>query len=502
MNKIMLLEHPRVLYSDRQNDIANTTLSSCLNSGYLAAILLEHKYMVYLTDGYSEHLSYEQIEDKIKENKPDVLAVHLVYNWENNENLYKFLLEVKDKYNIYHVTLYGYYPTFAYEEILTKCLAADTCMLGENELTILSLMQNLSDFSRVKGIAYRAENGFVASKGEIVKDLDSLPFPIRKPSSYPEGEVNIFGSRGCYGNCTFCYINPFLGVNESNCLRWRGRSPENIIAEIDEIIAGTDYRYFYFTDPNFFGPGKEGKERVLHLAKLLKERNITFGIEARANDIEPETTKALVEAGLKNILVGLESGKDSSLKRLNKFTTVLDNENALKVLRSCGIEPYVGFIMFEPDSTIEDLRINFEFLKRNKLLRKLEFSVNVLYHHMIILAGTKSYKELQKAGRLKISDHSVYEAYTDYLNPNIKTMAKIMRDITNYIFDYIKPTWRLSEDGESQVTSCYDKINDILVNSFVNALDMLSKNDISDDKRDEFVFGVCERIKEVGKEMG
>ena len=44
MKRILLLEHPRTPGEDRQNDIANTTLSSCLNSGYLAAVLLEKGY--------------------------------------------------------------------------------------------------------------------------------------------------------------------------------------------------------------------------------------------------------------------------------------------------------------------------------------------------------------------------------------------------------------------------------------------------------------------------
>ena len=44
MKRILLLEHPRTPGEDRQNDIANTTLSSCLNSGYLAAVLLPRPY--------------------------------------------------------------------------------------------------------------------------------------------------------------------------------------------------------------------------------------------------------------------------------------------------------------------------------------------------------------------------------------------------------------------------------------------------------------------------
>ena len=35
----------------------------------------------------------------------------------------------------------------------------------------------------------------------------------------------------------------------------------------------------------------------------------------------------------------------------------------LYTLRKYGIEPNYGFIMFEPDSTLADVRENFEFLK-------------------------------------------------------------------------------------------------------------------------------------------
>ncbi len=494
MKRILLLEHPRKPGEDRQNDIANTTLSSCLNSGYLAAVLLEKGYQVAIVEGYMENLSYEAIEAQIALHRPELLGIHLVYNWEDNETLYGFIRSMKEKYNIQHVSVYGYYPTFAYEEILTRCPAIDTCMLGENEITITQLVEHPDDYTDLRGLAFRYKDGFKASHGELVKDLDQLPFPVRKATSYPGGEVNIFGSRGCYGGCTFCYINPYYNAQEQHCAKWRGRSPENIIAEIDQIIAQTDYRYFYFTDPNFYGPGKAGRERVLKLASLLKERRIHFGIEARANDIDLETTQALVDAGLQNILVGLESGKNESLKRLNKLTTVEDNERALKILRSCGIEPSVGFIMFEPDSTIDDLKINLDFLKRNALLDTLEISVNVLYHHQIILAGSSSYHDLLAAGRLNISEHSVYEANTDYTNPNVATMAKMMRDVTNHIFDYMKNTWMLSVQGDSKTKAIYRQINETLVQGFEEALELLSEKNLSKEERLAWVDAFNQKI--------
>ena len=92
MKRILLLEHPRTPGEDRQNDIANTTLSSCLNSGYLAAVLLEKGYQPAIVEGYMENLSYEAIEAHIAAHKPEVLGIHLVYNWEDNHTLYALSL--------------------------------------------------------------------------------------------------------------------------------------------------------------------------------------------------------------------------------------------------------------------------------------------------------------------------------------------------------------------------------------------------------------------------
>ncbi|MEG2406657.1 MAG: B12-binding domain-containing radical SAM protein, partial [Clostridiales bacterium] len=80
----------------------------------------------------------------------------------------------------------------------------------------------------------------------------------------------------------------------------------------------------------------QGKKRCLELAKRLKPFNIKFGIEARVNDIEEKTLSALVDAGLEEILIGLESGSQNCLDRLKKNTTVAQNEQALAILRKVG----------------------------------------------------------------------------------------------------------------------------------------------------------------------
>ncbi len=434
--KVCILEHPRSYSSERCNDIANAPLSACLMSGYIAACLVESGHDTHIIEGYLEKLDYSKIYRQIRGLLPDLLAVHLVYNWESNLELYNFLKLVKDEGLAGRIAVFGYYPTFAFEEILTASPYIDCAVLGEPELTMLELAQD-PELNCVEGLAYRGADGMtVSSRRPLIDDLDALPFPIRTQASLGIGEVNIAGSRGCYGGCTFCYINPFYG-----CGKWRPRSPESIRREIVEIIDKTGCRDFYFTDPNFFGPGERGQKRALELASLLKPLNIRFGLEARVNDIHEETVSALRDAGFYSLLIGLESGNAQSLERMNKMTTVEQNERALKILRLNGIDPNVGFIMFEPDSRLDDIRCNLEFLKRNRLLERLVITVNLLYHHLIILQGTKAYAMMSGQSRLELSQHSAYEATTTYSNPAVRCLASVMREVTNHVFGLMDGVW-------------------------------------------------------------
>jgi anaerobic magnesium-protoporphyrin IX monomethyl ester cyclase len=408
---IVLLEHPRPRTPERYESVVNTPLSSCLMTGYVASTLKSNNHDVDIVDANLYGWTFNKTIRELRKKDFKLLGVHLVYLWENTEDVFEMLLNLRRSVPDAHINLYGHLPTFASKELLTNYPFVDSVTIGEPEVTFLELSDTVinnkgtSTLYTIDSLAFNYTNSKLDEgilKPEVilnkprkpVSNLDNLPFPYRNDFELTKKKgisTYILASRGCYGKCTFCYLDNFYGEESS----WRGRSPENVFNEIYDIYENLEERYFYFADANFFGPGKKGKERACELANLImgKGLNIKFGIECRVNDIEDKTIGILVKAGLKDVFLGVESGSQRSLDKLRKLTKVEDNKRAINILRRYDVKPNYGFIMFEPDSTLADVRANFEFLKEMKMLKSPSITAHLLHHRQTIFKGTRDYEK-------------------------------------------------------------------------------------------------------------
>lgn len=399
---VILLEHPRPGNPKRLEDVINAPLSACLFTGYVASVLQKDAIGVEIVNARLRDWSLEQTATSLSKKSFRLLCVHAIYLWEKTRDVFEMLSNLRARNITAHINLYGYYPTFAYKNILECFPGIDSVTVGEPEITILDLArcllskENVSSKMNIPGLAVRGSKGQVVFHlRPPVHDLDQLPFPDRQDITLyqKKGIVSyIQGSRGCYGQCTFCYLNPFYGeINQ-----WRGRSAKNIYDEVFELYTKHAITHIYFSDPNFFGPGKSGKERAITFAELIIANNldISFGFECRANDIEEYSISRLVMAGLTNVFLGMESGDPASLKRLKKHLTVEENKKAIQLLREYGIEPTYGFIMFEPHSTLESVRNNFVFLKEMGIMTTPAVTAHLLHHRQTLFQGTPDYQTL------------------------------------------------------------------------------------------------------------
>jgi len=481
--KVVLLEHPRLESEAHYNDVANAPLHACLMSGYIAALLQQHGCEVAIHDAYLSGDSFEQTFHKLSVTDAVLLGVHAVYFWEHTSELFSLLGRLKTARPEMYLILYGVFPTFACGELLQRYSFIDGIITGEPEQTFLEITRLVEAGKGiaarpVEGFACRVDNSITLHKPRALLDpLDRLPFPVRHRESLEIIGGSLLGSRGCYGNCTFCCINPFYGPQPC----WRGRTPGNIAAEIAALLPLLEKKYIYFLDANFFGKGRSGKQRALAIAGRIKEYSLRFGLESRCSDIDARTLKKLVDAGLQDVFLGIESGSPASLARMKKRIGIEKAKAALRLLREYDVAVTPGFIMFEADATLPDIRDNFEFLKNQGLLTKLSHTANVLYHREIAFSGMKNFMRLKNQKRLLGKDRLGYEGIYRFSDPAVGFLADVMSIVCRRVLKIMEHNqasicWR---NGDNRVT---DKINEYLVKSFEYALGRLLLHELPVDE--------------------
>ena len=92
---------------------------------------------------------------------------------------------------------------------------------------------------------------------------------------------------------------------------------------------------------------------------------------------------------------GIENGSPTALKRMNKAATLEDNERALELFKKYNYLVQMGFILFDKETTINELEDNYNFLN------KYDFTVTKgIFSEMYSAEGTKLNSKLRNNGTL------------------------------------------------------------------------------------------------------
>ncbi|MDD4772911.1 MAG: radical SAM protein, partial [Eubacteriales bacterium] len=292
----------------------------------------------------------------------------------------------------------GVYPTLFPE----KCLGyADYVIRGEGEEAFCELTGALNtggDISSVRNLAYRTGGAVTINPVRpLVQNLDTLGYP--KPGE--EGisfldKDKIIGrdpllsgvtyetaaSRGCPFACSYCSSVNLKRIYRGKDEFVRFRSVDSVIAELStakEAVKKLSLIRFWdeiFSDAE--GWVEEFAERY------KKEINIPFNIWGHPLKISRRIISSLVDAGLHQIVVGVQSGSDRIRKDIfHRSETREQIIEASRILSSCGVPSVVyDFMIRHPFESDDDLRATFE------LCMELEPPFELQLHGLNFLPGT------------------------------------------------------------------------------------------------------------------
>jgi radical SAM superfamily enzyme YgiQ (UPF0313 family) len=419
---------------------SNFTLEH-IGIGYLTSVLREHGYEVAIIDAATRDISDNEAIQEILDFSPSIVGFSpTVATMEDAIHISNRLKEADSRI---HICLGGHHATFLAKRLLIKESSFDSVVRGEGELTILDMTDRLRlglSLQGTPGVYFKGKNGSIYENPcrKKITDLDSIPFPARDALKWQlqKGKsptARVVSSRGCAAECSFCSIPPFERLQEGHL--WRARSAENVLDELTYLRKELGVKTFLFAEDNFIGPGTAGKKRIKQIAEGMISRGLElkFRILCTAEALigcEP-LLPLLKEAGLERIIVGLESASPQTLKFFNKKAVLEQYYRIARILTEHNIVLHLGFIMFHPYVTLDDLRINAEFLEKiNHACFFQHFS-----NRMELYPGVGIFNRLEEEGMIISKDEYKRGFLYRYADPGIGNLARSLSPIRKRMVD-------------------------------------------------------------------
>ncbi|MBT4793028.1 MAG: B12-binding domain-containing radical SAM protein [Halobacteriovoraceae bacterium] len=331
---------------------------------YTAAECIKNKVDVSVIDLRAERDHFKVVEEAITSNTA-LVGISVMTG-----NPLKCAREVSRyiKKNHPHIEIVfgGPHPTVCPETIEENYV--DYLVRGYGSLALYQLFRNLGtkNFNNIKGLSYKVKGKFVhntrSDSHEIIPYQD-LPYNLLDMHS-PKYVRNfnkkrifaMFSSIGCPYRCSFC-VSPAT-FNEINGAKWIAYDAEAVVDHIKYAVETFDAKHIVFIDDTSFRHLKH-MEKVFN---LLVEADLGVTLEfrgCRVNEIKLMNHAFLdlmERAGGRVIMVGVESGSDRALKKMQKgisFDLVVEQNK--KLAQHPKIKCHFNFIYGMPEETYEDL---------------------------------------------------------------------------------------------------------------------------------------------------
>lgn len=347
--------------TDSFNTYWDSHWSSVINHG-LCSISAYAKQSGYRDIGLLDirHLrDWDDFDRRLAAQDPDVVAITMrSCDFHNVERV----LESAKRINpAVRTVVGGPHPT-ALPADLPRAELIDHVVVGEGETSFVRLLDDFAAGTTPERLI----------QGES-PPLEQLPFEDRElydyaqtvrmanyPGIFKPPMVTMITCRGCAFRCGFCapHAEKMFGK------QMRYRSPEKVVAELQQLHEKWGYRSIKFYNSDFLAK----RSWVMEFCELFAASGIKADImiQTRASSLcrGEDALVALRDIGLKLVLMGWESGSQRMLDFLNKGCSVEDNYRSAELCRKHGIMFGGSFMFGVPTETAVDIAASVDLARK------------------------------------------------------------------------------------------------------------------------------------------
>jgi len=419
-----------------------------------ATLLKNNGHNVIWNDCIAEKIEWSEFLTLVKKEKPDLLVFEtktpvIKQHW-------RIINRIKKDYPDIRIALLGDHVTALPKESMQSCLVDSILTGGDYDTMLLGLVNHLKNSKPLPpGVWYRKKRKIVSSGPYgLTKNLNTLPQINRTlTKAYLYGEkwkkrtpfFYTMAGRDCWWRkCTFCSWTTLFPT-------FRTRTPENLLDEVGCLIERFN-AHEIFDDTGTFPIGPWLNTFCHGMIKRGYNKKILFSANMRFGYLDKKTLLLMKKAGFRKLKIGLESGNQKTLDKLQKGITIEQIKKDCKMISEIGLDIHLTIMVGYPWETKEDALHTYALAK--ELMEK--GYIDMLQSTIVIpYPGTPLYEDAIENQWFTVKPND-YESF-DMSRPILKTPDMIPSEIEEtcraiyalhfnpkFIMHRLKKTWSIN----------------------------------------------------------
>ena len=280
----------------------------------------------------------------------------------------------------------GWHPSLFAEQCLAE-LSVDAVVIGQGEDTFAEVVERYAAGETAAGVAGCAWRETRDGRPAVaygtprrLRDINALPahdYGLIDVKGYfaakGKRQLDYISSQGCRFRCTFC-ADPTVYERA-----WVGLRPERMAQELSALHAQFGVEEIAFQDETFF----TSRARVDAIAEafLAAGLRVPWTATMRADQgarLEEGMLDKCRRAGLRRVMMGVESGSPEMLRRIKKDITLEQVYASAERLARHGLGAILNFIVGFPGESDESVQASLDAAARLRAMSP-DFEVAIFY---------------------------------------------------------------------------------------------------------------------------